>query len=273
MNLYASLDDLKGLLKVVTAEDDSQLLRLLTAASRQIEKPKLTGRYFYCYEGTKYFDGGGSGMWLPEDILSITTLKTDEDGDGTYEVTMAVTDYILYPLRNYPKTQLKINSNGSYSSFASGVDKGIEIAGVFGYADSATPYEEKTNLDEAAGITATQTQFTVNDGSLIKIGQTIRVESEQMFVEDVRQNELYVKRGVNGTTAATHADDKAVSVYTYPEDITQATLILAMRAWKRKDSAYQDIVGLPETGQIISSKGIDPDVAELVAPYRRYQYA
>lgn len=272
MNVYATLDDLKALLKVTTAEDNEQLLRLLTAASRQIEKPKLTGRYFYCFEGTKYFDGGGSNLWLPEDILSITTLKCDEDGDGIYEVSMETTDYNLYPLLTYPKTRLKINSNGNYSSFASGIDKGIEIIGVFGYADSATPYEEKTAINEATGIIASQTSFTVDEGKEIKIGQTIRIESEQMFVEDISQNILYVKRGINGTTAATHANDKAIYVYLYPEDITHATLILAMRAWKRKDSAYQDVVGSPETGQIITSKGIDPDVVELVTPYRRQEY-
>jgi hypothetical protein len=49
-------------------------------------------------------------------------------------------------------------------------------------------------------------------------------------------------------------------------------LITAMRAWKRKDSAFADIIGAPETGQIIMSKGIDPDVSELVAPYRRQEY-
>ena len=272
MNCYATLDDLKALLKVTTAEDDEQLLRLLKVASRQIEQPRLAGRYFYCYDGTKYFDGTGPVFWLPEDILSITTLKCDTNGDGTFEDTYTTTDYILYPLSSYPKIRLEININGSYASFASGIQKGIEITGVFGYADSATPYEAKTAINEASGITASQIQFTVDSGNEIEVGQTIRIESEQMFITDISGNELYVQRGVNGTMATTHADDKAVYVYKYPENITHACLILAMRAWKRKDSAYQDIVGLPETGQVISSKGIDPDVIELVAPYRRQEY-
>lgn len=272
MNCYAALDDLKSLLKIEKADNNAQLLRELKAASRQIEKPKLAGRYFYCYEGTKYLDGGGSNLWLPEDILSITTLKCDEDGDGTYEVTMTTSDYNLYPLNTYPKTRLKINPTGDYGSFASGIDKGIQIVGVFGYADSATPYEAKTTLDEAGNINSSVTQFTVDDGKEIKIGQTIRIDSEQMFVKDVSGNEVYVDRPINGTTAATHDDGSDIYVYTYPEDITRATLILAMRAWKRKDSAYQDIVGMPETGQVITSKGIDPDALELCMPFRRQEY-
>lgn len=271
MNVYATLDDLKALLKVTTAQDNAQLLRLLTAASRQIEQPKLAGRYFYCYEGTRYFAGGPKQLWLPDDILSVTTLKCDFDGDGTYEVTMATTDYHLYPLNSYPKILLMVNSHGNYSSFAPGQPKGVEIAGIFGWADNATPLIEKTALAGALG--ASETEVEVDSGAVVKVGQTIRVNAEQMFVEDIVQNKLYVKRPVNGTTAATHSQTDPVSVYDYPEDITHAVLIAAMRAWKRKDSAYQDVVGSPETGQVITSKGIDPDVAELVAPYRRQQYA
>lgn len=271
MNIYATLDDLKHLLKITTADDNEQLLRVLTAASRQIEKPRLTGRYFYCCEDTKYYSNVSAKLWLPDDILSIATLKCDRDGDGVYGISMAASDYYLYPLNSYPKIQLKINVNGDYSCFAPGIDKGLEIAGVFGYADDATPYQDKTALN--GGINASVTEIVVESGKEIKIGQTIRVESEQMYVQDIVQNKLYVQRGINGTTAASHSDTDAVAAYLYPDDITQATLILAMRAWKRKDSAYQDIVGTPETGQIITSKGIDPDVAELVAPYRRLEYA
>ena len=275
MNVYATLDELKGpnCLNVSGAEHDAGLLRILTAASRQIEKPELAGRWFYCLEQTRYYDGPSTKLWLPDDILSVTTLKCDRDGDATYEITMTSSDYYLYPLNSYPKTLLKINVNGSYACFAPGISKGLEIAGVFGYADSATPYEVKTAINQGAGITAVATDFPVDDGSLIKIGQTIKADSEQMDVTDIAGNTIYVKRGVNGTTAATHTDDTDIYVYTYPEDITQATLILAMRAWKRKDSAFQDVVGLPETGQVVTAKGLDPDVVKLVAPYRRQEYA
>ena len=268
MNLYANLNDIKKLLAVEGAGDNEQLFRVLEAASRQIEK--LTGRYFYCYEGIKYFDGVGSRWWLLEDILSISLLKIDQDGNGVYESTLTTSDYILYPLNDCPKIRLETNPNGSYSGFAYGIPKGIQITGVFGYGDSATPYEERTTL--VGNILAGATSLVVVDGQLFKIGETVRIDSEQMFIEGITTNTLTVKRGVNGTTAAAHTSEAVVCAYEYPEDITQATLIMAMRAWKRKDSAYQDIVGSPETGQIITSKGIDPDVAELVKPYRRQEY-
>ncbi|OGO01396.1 MAG: hypothetical protein A2Y59_06690 [Chloroflexi bacterium RBG_13_52_14] len=94
-----------------------------------------------------------------------------------------------------------------------------------------------------------------------------------MWVKDRAGANITIERAMNGTTAATHASGKAVYAYLYPEDIVQATLILAMRAWKRKDSAYQDVVGGAEIGTMIVSKGLDPDVVKLVTPYRRVSYA
>jgi hypothetical protein len=268
MNLYANLEDIKALMAIEGAEHNSQLFRSLEMASRQVDK--LTDRHFYCYDGTKYYDGAGSKMWLPNDILSITTLKLDEDGDGTFESTLAATDYFLYPLNAYPKIRLETNTNGDYSGFASGVSKGIEIIGVFGYADSATPYESRTTLN--GNVLAVATAIVLADGQLVKTGETLRIGTEQVFVKEIVTNTVTVTRGVNGTTAAAHTTGATVSAYIYPEDIVQATLIVAMRAYKRKDSAYQDVVGSPETGQIITSKGIDPDVKELLSPYKRQEY-
>lgn len=274
MNCYATLDELKTLLALEDATHDASLLRLLNAASRQIEREELTGRRFYTWEGTKYFDGHSTPFWLPDDILSITTsqLKIDEDGDGTYEATLAITDYHLYPLNDFPKIRLEINTNGNYGGFAPGILKGIQIAGVFGYGDglSATPYELRTTL--SADLTSSATTAQLADSSTVKIGETIRCESEQIWVKDKSGTNVTIERAVNGTTGTTHASAKAVYAYLYPEDIVQATLILAMRAWKRKDSAFADIIGTPEIGQIIMSKGVDPDVLKIVQPYRKQCY-
>mgnify|MGYP001559996192 CR=1 FL=1 len=272
MNLYADLVTLKANLGITDLDHDGELLRLLNAASRHIEQFKLAGRLFYVWEGVKYFDGAGRRLWLPDDLLSASpTVQLDEDGDATYEVTMAATDYYSYPLNAYPKIWLEINPQGDYGGFAPGINKGVKITGVWGWADSATPYETSGDTC-SADMTAAQTTVGVADGGNFAAGQTIRIESEQCYVESILGNTLTIQRGVNGTTAATHASGKTIYIYTYPQDIVQATLITAMRAWKRKDSAYADVIGAPETGQIIMSKGIDPDTAALVAGYRRQRY-
>jgi len=266
--MYGNLEDLKSLVSIEAAKENSQLFRTLEMASRQVDK--ITHRHFYAFEGAKYYDGGGSKLWLPDDILSVSSLKLD-DGGGTYATTLATTDYVLYPSNTFPKIRLEISKYGDYSSFALGIQRGIEITGVFGYADSATPYESRTTLN--GDILAGATSIIVADGQLVKTGETLRIGSEQMLVQEIVTNTVIVDRGVNGTTAAAHTSGAVVSSYIYPEDIVQATLIIAMRAYKRKDSAYQDVIGAPETGQIITSKGIDPDVKELLSPYRKQEYA
>jgi len=139
------------------------------------------GRFFYCQEKTLYFDGSSSPLCIG-DILSITTLKTDDDEDAVFENSYTEnTDYRLYPLNDYPKTEARIMSGGSYSGFASGIDKGIEISGVFGYGDGvdATPYY--TSGDAVANVTkisAGGTTLNVTAGTNFGIGQTIRMDTE-----------------------------------------------------------------------------------------------
>ncbi len=138
---YASIADLKGILGVTSTTDDTVMRKMLEAASRSIDR--YTNRFFHTLTETKYFDGAKT-LWIP-DLLSITTLKTDEDGDGTFENTFQVAtipvDYLLYgaggddALNLYPRIRIEINPDGDYGSFASGVKKGVEIAGLWGYGD------------------------------------------------------------------------------------------------------------------------------------------
>lgn len=275
MNSYGMLTALKSAsyLDISGTAHDVYLRQLLEQASRLIDK--YCDRFFYCREGTRYYDGAGINLFLLDDLLSITTLKTDEDGDGTYENNLAVTDYHLYPLNDFPKIRVEINPNGNYGGFASGIKKGVQIAGVFGYGDgvSALPYASSgDSVQDAAGMTAIQTTVTVTAGTNFSAGQTIRIENEQCYVQSIATNTLTIRRAMNGTTATTHDKDKIIYIYEYPMPISQACLITAMRAWKRKDSAYQDIVGSPETGQIITSKGVDPDVRSIIGQYRKLRY-
>ncbi len=55
-----------------------------------------------------------------------------------------------------------------------------------------------------------------------------------------------------------------------PAPVKEATAIQATRLWKRKDAPF-GIVGSAEFGTLRSLGKIDPDVAELVRPYVRYE--
>ena len=99
------------------------------------------------------------------------------------------------------------------------------------------------------------------------MGQTVLIESEQLYVTAISTNDLTVVRGINGTTASTHADGTDISIYRYPETVAEACLIQASRLWKRKDARFAARSGLPQGDGL---RGLDPDVKQLLGPYRRH---
>lgn len=84
-----------------------------------------------------------------------------------------------------------------------------------GWASSGTALDG--TLDDSA------TEFDVDDGSLLSIGDYIQIDLEQMLVTDVDTNTITVTRGYNGTTAATHASGAIVYVFTSAQDVPTAT--------------------------------------------------
>lgn len=123
--------------------DDSVMETIIAATSRAIDN--MTGRRFYSATETRYYTARWSD-WLPvDDLLSVSTLKTDDNGDGTHNTTWAASDYILQP-RNAaadsdnvrPYTSIEINENGDYS-FPINVVDGVELVGTFGYRETPPP--------------------------------------------------------------------------------------------------------------------------------------
>lgn len=274
MNAYNDLTTLKDRMGMAGASVgdsyDTALTNLLIEASRFIDEKCL--RVFYVFTGTRYFRGAGNKLFLPDDLLSITTLKTDEDGDGTFENTLTEdTDFVLQPPNWFPKTWAEILSQGSYGGFAAGRVRGVQIIGSFGYGDgkSATPYVLSGSL-LTAEISASTTSIPVDTGTQFGVGQTLLIDSEQMYVSAISSNTLTCTRAVNGTTAAIHVDDSVVYIYQYPEPVEEAVLIRTMRMWKRKDSAFQNYVksGGGE-GVIDVYKDTDPSVASVIKSYKR----
>jgi len=232
MNCYASIADLKTSLAVTSTTDDVVMRKIIDSASRMIDR--YTGRSFGVKSETRYFDSAGARLWIP-DLLSVTTLKTDEDSDLDYDNTYAATDYILYPLNTYPKYYIEVSDDGDYSGFGAG-RKSVQLAGLWGYGDgiSATPYLIDTTLSAAITTTSAVT-CTVTSVTNLSAGQTLLVESEQMFIESISSTTLTVIRGVNGTTAATHVISTSLYIYQYPYDVWQACLALASAIYQNRN--------------------------------------
>lgn len=265
MNCYASLTEVKATLGISGTTDDTVLLNLLNAASRAIDT--YCQRQFYAETATRYFPGRGFRIWL-DDLLSITTFKLDEDGDATFEVTLATTDYDLWPANRYPKTHAEVADNGEYSGFALGVARGVEIAGLWGYGDglSATPYDA-TAITVTVATTA-GTTLTLSADDVIAPGHTILVGTEQMYISAVTAGFATAERNVNGTTAAIHATAIA-SIYKYPMDIWQACVQIASAMYGQRKAGGMKAERLGDYNYTMADGLIVAGIADSLVSYKR----
>lgn len=123
------------------AERDAQIELAIEGASRWIDN--WCGRRIYAASETRYFTPEWGDLLFVSDLLSISTLKTDDDNDRVYETTWASTDYDLEPenaaymVPPQPYNMIRVTDNGDYA-FPRGVRRGVEIVGSFGFA-STTP--------------------------------------------------------------------------------------------------------------------------------------
>lgn len=266
MNCYASIADLKTALSVTSTTDDTVMRKIIDAASRMIDS--YCGRKFYIENTTKYYDGA-LRLWV-DDLLSIDTsgLKTDEDGDATYENTLATTDYLLYPLNKYPKTYIEISNDSDYGSFGGGVKNSVKITGLWGYGDgiSATPYIADTTIAE--DLTAGEADITVTAATNLSAGQTILIGSEQYFIYSISSTALTTEPGVNGTTEATHSSGATINIYQYPLDIWQTCLKLAAAVYDTRQEQGIKSKTLGDYSYVMADRMLDNDIISVLQSYR-----
>lgn len=118
--IYARLPDFKRDINARgTSGEDAECVRALAEASRQMQTA-TGGRQFHSTVETRYFTPDRTSSLYVGDLLSVTTLKFDEDQDGTYEVTLATTDYWLWPdnpQSGFGYRRIDLNPNGDYPAF------------------------------------------------------------------------------------------------------------------------------------------------------------
>ena len=141
---------------------------------------------------------------------------------------------------------------------------------------NATPVTSVTTITEPITDTTTQT-ITLASADLVNVGEIFRIDLEKFKVLDKNDTteaayvergwdktipathsdnavvDVYrkfnVTRGVNGTTAATHAISKAVSRQAVPNDIRELCVKMTARAIQDGQSGYSGVVGDPNTGE------------------------
>lgn len=238
-NCYASIGQLKERLGRTGTSDDALYLSLLEEASREIDGwAGFPRRHFYSEIATRVFDGDGSATAEIDDLVSATTVKADDDGDGTYELTLASgTDYWLTPDNPgayRPYRGIELNPESAVLTRWPTGRRRLQIVGTYGYSNEA----EASGTLGAAISSTTATSVTMTAGHGLTGGETIIIDSEHLFVSAVSTNTLTVVRGVNGTTAATHSNGTTVTRRCYPSQVEGACLIRAGDNWRGIQTGY-----------------------------------
>jgi hypothetical protein len=194
-NGYATLSQIKAAVRITDAIDDAILEMAVESASRMIDA-ECDRNFYSSGTATRNYVPNDSYTVDTDDLTSIVSVKLDDQGDGTFLIDLAPTEYQTEPLNQrvsgnaFPIYRLRMI--GDYLFPIWGHQATVRIQGVFGF----TPL---------------------------------------------------------------------------PIQITQACVIQASRIYKRLDSPL-GVAGFGDMGAVRVGK-VDPDVAQLIRPFKKYAAA
>ncbi len=296
MNVYATIDELKtflaGGLKEGIAEDDDDLFkRFCIEASRSFDTWATNGvppkRRFYPTIATKDFDHPTDTttlLRLNNDLLEATTLTTENGA-----VTISSSDFVLKAgtgdYNRTPFTQIQLVEDGTTTTFTynGSVHKSNALTGVWGYHDEwADAWEDSGDTVQDNPLDNSTTTLTVTDADgddingltrRFKIQQLLKIESEYLWVTDVNitDNKLTVRRGMNGSTAASHIQTTAISIFRPMDEIRHAIEVLATYMSQRRHSigTTDDRPLATAEGILVMPSALPPEVKGILRPYRK----
>ena len=257
MNVYVSLNEIKSLLgmNLSDTERDNVLMLLLNRTSRRADK--YCNRYFYCELATKTIWIAESSSCISiDDLILITTLK--EITTSGVESTIASTSYDLQPLSGYPKTSIRLKTG----NFTQG--NKLEITGKFGHSDTKDGSGDTVQNDP---LTSSSTLLSVTNGKNFSIGQTLHLESEQVYVIAIGANVLTIKRAINGTTGASHIKTTSIYIQLYPEGVSEGVSMLAILQYRGVEAKSEGT----DTESAIPGRALPPEVKAAWNNYVRYE--
>ena len=259
MNSYTTLETIKGAgaLDIGDGERDARLLSLIEGVSRAVDG--YCRRHFYVLRATRLFDSDALDMLRIPDLVSIDAngLWTGDDGDGAFETAWSASDYHLHPANADPtgdhdEARPYWGVRALHGKFPA-APRSVRIAGEWGFRRRLRP----SAATVSSAVDAGRDQIVVGSLGGVQVGHTLLVGDEQVYVRGISARTLSVARGVNGTTPASHEAGDAVSIFEYPAPVSEATLLQAVRLWRRLAGASD------------ASTGLGADVKELLGPYRR----
>lgn len=269
---YATLDELKRFLGDTVAalgtDGDEDLLRKLEGASASIDEhcQRTDGRFtmsgFGPRIGTNRYDNpDDEELDLDDDLLSATTVAVTQSWGGSPVTFVENTDFWCEPADRTPYRELELVPYVRTGWMS--IERGISVTGKWGFQDSRVAI---TTL--AAAVTTTTATTISLTAAAASPGMTLLVDSEQMYVASVATTTATVRRGVNGTTAATHLISATVERYLYPSLVVDACLALAQARRKGRDAGlmgnYGGVGPAPATSSRYAERAL---LREMLWPY------
>jgi len=151
--LYCTPELLKDRTGISDSLDDVAILAACRAVKRWIDRH--CDRHFNRVTATKTFTPRDWYCLAVPDLVSVTTLKTDAAGDGTFETTWSASDYQLLPVNAAvevepePYTEIRTVAALTFPATAytpsSRADR-VQIAGVWGWPEVPAPITEAAKI-------------------------------------------------------------------------------------------------------------------------------
>ena len=280
-NGYITLAEFKayvtapGQTMAVSAADDSVLEQLIEQVSRYFDGE--TSRTFYPRVETRSLSvpddedqNDTQILYVDDDLLEITTLT---NGDSS---VIAAASYHLLPKNQSPRYGIQLRNTASISwqtTSAGDPDFAITCLGYWGYHNDYAQHAWATGstLNEVGGLNATDTTFTVTSGTNFSAGQIVKCESELMIISSISTNDLtIIKRGDNGSTAATHVDTSTITIWIPIKEIKQAAYEVIQAARLRRFGQSQSgITRVTAAGIVIMPQDITEMAQRVIDRYRK----
>lgn len=285
---YCTLDDAKLELATDATSDDDKLQRYIRTASRRVDGilqnrvplfAPVTETRRIVVTGHAIDSANGTLNLGTNFLLSATTVTSA----GGVVLTPS-TEWDYYPTSGQtPYSSLRrVSCCGSWYDWCNSTCdpyRYISIAGVWGYnTDYANAWLSIDALSAAVTTTtATEISLTNADGTdtyysipRLAVGSLIKVDSELMDIIRINYNtnKATVRRGVLGTTAATHTNGTAVYVWQVEEPIRRG--VARQAAFMNARRGKFDVV----TGDGMGGTTRYPQdlLPELLSILNEYQY-
>jgi hypothetical protein len=195
---YASLSEFKAAVGITDSTDDGALQSVLDATDTLIDLycDRKTG--FGTATETRYYTAEDYEYVLTDDLVSVTTLQTDDDANGTYETTWTSgTDYVLAPrnaaLDGFPYTEIDTSVTWP-RNFPKDVYLGVKVVGVFGFPSVPAAVKQAEIIQAGAVWSSRVSPFGIvgsaDLGGLLRMSRALHPEAALILEPYRKRNGL-----------------------------------------------------------------------------------